>query len=152
VPNPTNTEKISELQRQVATLDALLQNLRDDLKGQEDQVASIATRLQDTPHRIDLVEQRVVEGEKKVSEIVSKELPQRVALLEHRAVEVEKYVAEFVSKRWDLWKIAVSASLGAILALVVGISTAWIVRALDSRDSTIKAQVFDPQRAVEPKK
>ncbi len=71
-----------------------------------------------------------------------------MVIREHRVVEAEKKLGEIVSKQWDLWKIVFTATL----AVVVTIATNLIMRTYDSRDASRKVPASDPQRPAESKK
>ena len=94
MPNETNTDKIRSIELNFATLNERVDNLREELKKQDES--------------IDLTSK------------TEQEINRRLSVFEHRVESIEKRFDELLVRRWDLWKLILAAFLGSILTIGSG--------------------------------
>jgi len=104
VPAPSNTDKIRELERQMATLVERVDTLRRDIDRGDQKVEKVDRALVD--------------------------VSQGLALLTEQVGRLEKTRDEGQSKRWDLWKLVLAAFLGSILTIGSGLFARWLDRVI----------------------
>jgi septal ring factor EnvC (AmiA/AmiB activator) len=96
----TNTEKIRELELNLATLNERVSNLREDLKrheGMTDEIKKLLRGLENTSSSMD-----------------------------HRLSEAEKKLSESSSRRWEIFRLVLAAVLGSALTLGASQLNRWL--------------------------
>ena len=113
MPGKTNTEKIDELSRQVAShfpvAEMLFKDLRRDIDALTRRLDEGASLLQSSLLKIAALEQRIVHLEQRALEFA----PSRIAVVEQRCAQLEKQS----DRRWQVWL----AILGSVLALLIAL-------------------------------
>ena len=93
MPAETNTDKIRKLESNLAILNERVDNVREDLKRHEDLAREVETLI--------------------------RALERTSSVIDHRVSEVEKKLSESSSRRWELLRLVLAAILGAALTLGV---------------------------------
>jgi len=96
----TNTDKIRELELNLATLNERVSNLREDLKrheGMTDEIKKLLRGLENTSTSMD-----------------------------HRLSEAEKKLSESSSRRWEIFRLVLAVVLGSALTLGASQLNRWL--------------------------
>ena len=115
MPAETNTNRIAALEKNVATVDERLDNLRRDV----DRVTASSTETRDLLH----------------------DLEKRFILVARDQERLEKKLDELLARRWELWKLVLAGILGAVFTVAVGILNKTLERRVNEtpkrQDSTV---------------
>ncbi len=118
MPAETNTDKIRKLESNLAILNERVDNVREDLKRHEDLAREVETLI--------------------------RALERTSSVIDHRVSEVEKKLSESSSRRWELLRLVLAAILGAALTLGVTQANRWLNYQYQPRDQKLP----EPNRPI----
>jgi septal ring factor EnvC (AmiA/AmiB activator) len=118
LPAETNTDKIRKLESNLAILNERVDNVREDLKRHEDLAREVETLI--------------------------RALERTSSVIDHRVSEVEKKLSESSSRRWELLRLVLAAILGAALTLGVTQANRWLNYQYQPRDQKLP----EPNRPI----
>ena len=118
MPAETNTDKIRKLESNLAILNERVDNVREDLKRHEDLAREVETLI--------------------------RALERTSSVIDHRVSEVEKKLSESSSRHWELLRLVLAAILGAALTLGVTQANRWLNYQYQPRDQKLP----EPNRPI----